>query len=403
MPQLLADAAAALAVDRSDAAMRAVVDAATRVSPDPSGVAVLAEVLAASGERLPPDDHAVDVASTGAPGSLTTLLTSPLLVASGRAVPKIAVPGRPAGGIDALGSLPHFRVDLARAEFLAVLAVAGHAHVRAGSVWVPADAELFEFRQKVGAQAVPALAAASLLAKKIAAGVMRVVLDVRVAAHGNFGRTVEDARAAARLFVDAAGIAGITATAVLSDASGPQQPWIGRGEALSALQDVVDGTAEGSLRVHAADCAALAATAAGRDHGTAPGKVAVLDALAQHLEAQGVSEREWRARADAVAAADRFEITVPADGYLKIDLAVVRDELVAEQKVARPALGAAFPDPSGLILLAMPGDLVTAGRSVAAVRRDRGDARELAGRVAAAFAVAAVAPGESGWQGETIN
>src|SRR5690242_18079129 len=61
-------------------------------------IALLAEKMATSGESY--DLHhpyLVDVASTGGPSSLTTLLTPIYLAEYGMTVPKVAVPGRPAG------------------------------------------------------------------------------------------------------------------------------------------------------------------------------------------------------------------------------------------------------------------------------------------------------------------
>ena len=77
---------------------------ATVASQFPSDAAVaadLATILAASGERLSVDGAVVaDVASTGGPASLSTLLTPLFLRAAGAIVPKLGVPGRPAGSID---------------------------------------------------------------------------------------------------------------------------------------------------------------------------------------------------------------------------------------------------------------------------------------------------------------
>src|SRR3989442_918810 len=85
------------------------------------------------------------------------------------------------------------------------------ARVAAGEAFCPLDAQFFAWRQANGFQAVPALATTSLLAKKVAAGVGRVVLDVRVGPHGNFGRTHDEARAHAERLVAVAGHLGIEA------------------------------------------------------------------------------------------------------------------------------------------------------------------------------------------------
>ena len=79
----------------------------------PEDLARLTEVLAGSGASIgKPADKRIDVASTGGPGSLTTLLAPLAVAACGAHVSKIAVPGRPAGGIDTLGSITGFKVEL---------------------------------------------------------------------------------------------------------------------------------------------------------------------------------------------------------------------------------------------------------------------------------------------------
>jgi pyrimidine-nucleoside phosphorylase len=315
-------------------------------------------------------------------------------------VPKISVPGRPAGGVDALGSLPGYDVRLTRKAAEAALDSCGHAHILAGGIWAPADAALFAIRQREGAQQVPALAAASLLAKKLAAGAGHVALDVRVAPHGNFGANVHDARAAARMFVRAAEIAGINAVCLLSDASGVQQPWLGRGEALAAVRRVLDGEAEGSLAWHADDCASIAAAIAG----TPSALDAARDAFHRNLTAQGTSPEVWRARAQSVEGATRMPIAAPGEGYLRIDISRVRDALVDAQRRSPRPLYSLFPDPAGLVLAAMPGEAVVSGQPVAHLRAAGDDATALARTVAEAFSVSDFPPApRASWHGESVE
>ena len=75
-----------------------------------SEIAHLANKLAASGillKQLP--DNGLDIASTGGPSSLSTLLTPLFLRHMNRSVPKLSVSGRPARGIDVLATIPGYR------------------------------------------------------------------------------------------------------------------------------------------------------------------------------------------------------------------------------------------------------------------------------------------------------
>jgi len=252
-----------------DSQFRELVDSARSGPSTAAEVAKLAMHLAVSGERLGwgSTGWTADVASTGGPGSLSTLLAPLWLVVFGRRVVKLAVPGRPAGAIDSLGTIPGYRVQLASDDVRSVVADCGFAHFLADQRFAPLDAALFEYRRRNGAVAVPTLAAASLLAKKLAVGVRLMGLDVRVGEHGNFGRSNTEARNNAALFCAAARLLGIEAVAFVASESGPVQPWIGRGESLVALAHTlgirrVDGE-DLWLEEHARDCWRMAATVAG--------------------------------------------------------------------------------------------------------------------------------------------
>lgn len=203
-----------LARTSAESGMARVVQLAKERDLDAEEICLLAEVLARSGSILSQGRNiTADLASTGAPTSLSTLLCPLYLCALGIAVPKLGVPGRPAGGIDVMAQIPGYRYRLDPREIQAIIDRCGYAHFVAGETSAPLDAALFAYRQKNGAQNVPELAAASLLAKKIACGVRFAGLDVRVAPHGNFGGTLSEAASSALKFCQAARIANIQALA----------------------------------------------------------------------------------------------------------------------------------------------------------------------------------------------
>lgn len=374
----LHEAAEALARRPDDRGMAAVVDTARAGDADADAVARLAGVLADSGVVRERDGLAADVASSGGPGSLSTLLCPLELRVLGARIPKVAVPGRPAGGIDTLGTVPGYRTALDSLAFQSVLDRCGYAHTLAGSDLAPLDGRLFEYRQAVGAQRVPALVVASLLAKKVAAGLSAVALDVRVGPGGNLGSEPDQARLAARLFVAAATRLGVKAVCVLSATQALRQPFVGRGEALLATAVAVEAAdppaflteqASDSLARHVVECRELAALAVGRraPDGTVPGLGQILQG---HLVAQGAAYGALDGRAAHIASAPRREITAPADGYLQVDLVALRDVLVGANARSLPLPGCSFPDAAGMVFLVMPGEPVFTGQPVALARGD---------------------------------
>lgn len=355
----------------------ALISAARASCPTPDDVARLGLALASSGERLSwplGSGITADVASTGGPGSLSTLIAPIALRALGNRVPKMAVPGRPAGSIDTLGTLPGYRTRLSPREVRDQMASVGFAHFQADERFAPMDADLFSYRRAVGAVDIPMLVAASLLSKKIAVGVQRVGLDVRVGPHGNFGRTATEARANARLFCASARLVGIEAVAFLTAGPTPQQPWIGRGESLLALAlavEAVDVPGDGLwLAQHVGRCCAMAVEAAGATVGP-PTAGDLRKTLEEHLRTQGTDWDAFATRVGDVATAKRAAICSRRAGRMRVDLEYIRTVLVERQggPGAEP-----FIDPAGVEVMVADGVELEEGAVVARVRDDGGTA-----------------------------
>jgi thymidine phosphorylase len=349
-------------------------------------VAAMACELAESGDQLDDQGEAgVGFASTGAPSSLSTLLVPLYLRALQYRVPSLGVPGRPAGAMDVLASIPGYRIDLNREEVRTALEVTGLVHFTAGKRWTPADARLFASRQRVGAQARPVLVIASLLAKKLAVGVTKVGIDIRVGRHGNFGRDQPSAFANARRLRAVAELLGLQAECVLTDATFPYQPFIGRGEALLALNDVISGETNDWLASHDELCwritvAVARRPAARRDSRPLPHELRT--EFEANLQAQGTDMSAFERRVDEIASANTVAVRGERAGHLCIDLAKLRDAVVAHQ-----ATGAG-EDLCGVTLLAQPGDLVERGEIVASVRVHASPRRSSAvSAVSAAFSI----------------
>jgi thymidine phosphorylase len=383
----MAAAVAGLSRSPREAELDAVIRAAPSATDD--DVALLAEKLAASGSVRPASADTADISSTGGPSSLSTLLCPLQLVTLGCRVPTVGVPGRPAGGIDVLAGIPGFRYRLERAETEAILQSASMVHCITDSTFAPTDGLLFLRRQATGAQQVPPLVIASLLAKKVAMGVGRAGLEVRVAAHGNLGGTWDEARVHAQRFCRVARLLGIDAVCFLTDASMPYQPHIGRGEALVALADIFDGSESAALARHSAECWDMACETSGVRRAP-PSGPDLREVFERHLTAQGSSASAFIVRVEEVRRQEVRKVAVARDGYLGVDLGSLREVLVGLQAASHAT--AEFPDPAGVTLLRDAGKPVARGDIVAALRVPPGAGDEVVDRIGHCFQAVAEPP-----------
>jgi pyrimidine-nucleoside phosphorylase len=185
----------------------------------------LAIAMRDSGEKLD-SSHlgkaAVDKHSTGGVGDKTSFLVAPLAAACGVAVPMISgrALGHTGGTLDKLDSIPGFRSALSLSEFEAVVRRCGVAIVSQTPTLVPADRVLYALRDRTGTVEDPGLICASILSKKLAAGLRALVLDVKTGS-GAFLRNRNDADFLAALMVATAESAGTRTVALMTDMSQP--------------------------------------------------------------------------------------------------------------------------------------------------------------------------------------
>lgn len=332
-------------------------------------IAYLADGLARSGRVLSHNATTplTDMASTGGPTSLSTLLCPLFLRAMGFQVAKLGVAGRPAGSIDVMRQIAGFRIVLSDDEVATALKRCGYAHFIAKGQFAPKDGQLFDYRKKVNAVAVPSLAMASLLSKKIAVGLDTVGIDVRVAPHGNFGSDWQIAKGNSERFVRVANCVKIRLVCFLSDATCPYQPYVGRGEALYALSRIFQQSECSWLENHTKNCFKMAkslvqSTADWRD---VRSKLRLI--FEDNLREQGSTYHAFESAVSRVETTTRRPFTATKDGFVHINLGKLRSALVNAQNACRTDRDQ-FPDPAGLILRKNAGDYCTTGESLADVR-----------------------------------
>lgn len=199
------------------------------------------------------DGPVLDKHSTGGVGDCVSLILAPALAACGVYVPMISGRGlgHTGGTLDKLEAIPGVKVQLDRAQLHQVVAKVGCAIVGATADIAPADKRLYAVRDVSSTVDSLDLITASILSKKLAAGLDGLVLDVKVGS-GAFMKTVEDARALADALVGTANKAGCRTTAVISDMSQPLVPSLGNALEVAEVMRVLTADVQGEALVEVA-------------------------------------------------------------------------------------------------------------------------------------------------------
>ncbi len=194
------------------------------------------------------DRPVIDKHSTGGVGDCVSLILAPAMAACGVYVPMISGRGlgHTGGTLDKMEAIPGLRTDLDEAQFRAVVGQAGAAIVAASGHIAPADKRLYAIRDVTGTVESLDLITASILSKKLAAGLEGLVLDVKIGS-GAFMKAADDARNLAQALVSTANAAGCRTRALISDMNQPLAPALGNALEVATSMQVLCGEAEGRL------------------------------------------------------------------------------------------------------------------------------------------------------------
>jgi pyrimidine-nucleoside phosphorylase len=192
---------------------------------NPQELAALTQAMRFSGEVFNPaplQSFTVDKHSTGGVGDKTSLLIAPIVAAAGLKDPMISGRslGHTGGTLDKLETIPGFRTQLPLPEFLSILQQCGFAMAGQTPSLVPADRILYALRDHTGTVESPYLITASIMSKKLAAGLNALVLDVKTGS-GAFMSKYADAQLLARLMVETGELAGTRTVALLTSMDQP--------------------------------------------------------------------------------------------------------------------------------------------------------------------------------------
>jgi pyrimidine-nucleoside phosphorylase len=164
----------------------------------------------------------VDKHSTGGVGDKTSFLVAPIAAAGGLYVPMISgrALGHTGGTLDKLESIPGYNTQLQEEEIFSVLSACGLSIVGQTEWLVPADRTLYSLRDRSGTVESPFLICASIMSKKLAAGLDALVLDVKTGS-GAFLKHEAEAIHLAELMVTTGNRAGTRTAALITDMNQP--------------------------------------------------------------------------------------------------------------------------------------------------------------------------------------
>ena len=282
--------AAGLADGRlSDAQAGAFAMGVCRNGLDEVGRVALTRAMCASGHVLTWDlDRPVlDKHSTGGVGDCVSLVLAPALAACGAYVPMISGRGlgHTGGTLDKLEAIPGVGVMLDEARLRAVVAQVGCAIVGATGDIAPADKRLYAVRDVTATVDSLDLITASILSKKLAAGLEGLVLDVKVGS-GAFMKDIGAARDLAQALVGTANAAGCPTRALISDMSQPLVPSLGNALEVAEVMRVLGGESQGPMAKLSAALGGVLLAGAGLAKDADDGAAKIMAAIADGRAAE---------------------------------------------------------------------------------------------------------------------
>ena len=192
----------------------------------------------------------VDKHSSGGIGDNISLMLAPMLAACGLYVPMISGRGlgHTGGTLDKLDSIPGYNTTPDIALFKKVTREVGCAIIGQTADLAPADKRLYGIRDVTATVESVPLITASILSKKLAAGLQHLVMDVKCGS-GAFMTNIDEARALATSLVAVANGAGLKTTALITDMDEPLAPCAGNGvEVIYACQFLLGTNRKGRVR-----------------------------------------------------------------------------------------------------------------------------------------------------------
>jgi pyrimidine-nucleoside phosphorylase len=307
----------------------------------------------------------VDKHSTGGVGDKVSLILAPLLACEGVWVPMISGRGLgfTGGTLDKLESIPGFRVNLAWPEMLAQLERVGCFIAGQTDNLCPADKKLYALRDVTGTVASLPLITASIMSKKLAESLDRLVLDVKFG-RGAFMQKREDAQKLADAMVAVGRGAGVETSALLNPMDQPLGRAAGNALEVAECVEVLQGGGPADLIELTLDLASRLVPASREDlekhlrEGSAWRKFVAM------VEAQGGDASALESMRTVHRAPLVTDVSAPAEGRLEKLNALEIGRLCVELGAGRAKAGDAVDFAVGVECLRKEGDKVSRGEPV---------------------------------------
>jgi pyrimidine-nucleoside phosphorylase len=184
----------------------------------------------------------VDKHSTGGIGDKTSLVLAPLLACDDNWVPMISGRGLgiTGGTLDKLESIPGFNIHIDERRALAQLKSIGLFMIGQTADICPADKKLYALRDVTGTVPSQPLIVASIMSKKLAENLDRLVLDVKFGS-GAFMKTRKEAQQLATAMTKVGELMGVEVSHLLSAMDEPLGRTVGNALEVAECVDVLKG------------------------------------------------------------------------------------------------------------------------------------------------------------------
>lgn len=183
-----------------------------------------------------------DKHSTGGVGDNVSLMLAPIVAACGAYVPMISGRGlgHTGGTLDKMDSIPGYASQPDLALFRRAVCETGCAIIGQTADLAPADKRFYGVRDVTATVESVPLITASILSKKLAAGLGSLVLDVKIG-NGAFMEKTRDATALAASLVEVANGAGLKTTALITSMNEPLASAAGNAVEVTNAVDFLTG------------------------------------------------------------------------------------------------------------------------------------------------------------------